>query len=290
MAYFLFIDESGQDRHESPYEVLAGIAIQDRDLWNFIKAVQDAEVRFFGKRYSSGSDELKARKLLKRKVFRLAAQLEPIAAPERTQMALNCLDYGPTATRGQITALAQAKLAYVKEIFEICSRFRCKAFASIVESGAPRPDSKEHLRKDYIYLFERFFYFLEDADPDHSGIVVFDELEKSQSHVLVSQMDSYFKKTAKGQQRSGLIVPEPFFVHSDLTTGIQIADLVAYVISWGLRFPAMSEDRREELEEFAQRVKGLQAFSRRDIDGNPDFLVRGYALINDLRPRDLIKE
>ena len=31
MAYFLFIDESGQDHRDSPYEVLAGVAIEDRD-------------------------------------------------------------------------------------------------------------------------------------------------------------------------------------------------------------------------------------------------------------------
>jgi len=36
MAFFLFIDESGQDHHDSPYEVLAGIAIEDKYLWSFI--------------------------------------------------------------------------------------------------------------------------------------------------------------------------------------------------------------------------------------------------------------
>lgn len=32
MSYLLFIDESGQDRRDSPYEVLAGISLEDRDL------------------------------------------------------------------------------------------------------------------------------------------------------------------------------------------------------------------------------------------------------------------
>jgi len=32
MAWFLFIDESGQDHGASPYEVLAGIAISDEAL------------------------------------------------------------------------------------------------------------------------------------------------------------------------------------------------------------------------------------------------------------------
>jgi hypothetical protein len=36
MAWVLFIDESGHDRKASPYEVLAGIAVRDRDLWPLI--------------------------------------------------------------------------------------------------------------------------------------------------------------------------------------------------------------------------------------------------------------
>jgi len=35
MSYMLFVDESGQNLGESPYAVLAGIAVKDRDLWNW---------------------------------------------------------------------------------------------------------------------------------------------------------------------------------------------------------------------------------------------------------------
>jgi Protein of unknown function (DUF3800) len=42
-------------------------------------------------------------------------------------------------------------------------------------------------------------------------------------------------------------IPEPFFVHSDLTTGIQIADLIAYCLSWAYRLAGMSEPARAEL-------------------------------------------
>lgn len=52
MAYFLFLDESGHDLKESPYEVLAGVSVEDRDLWNLIEAIKDAEERNFGLRYS----------------------------------------------------------------------------------------------------------------------------------------------------------------------------------------------------------------------------------------------
>ncbi len=272
MAYFLFVDESGQDHRESPCEVLVGVAVEDRDLWNLVQSLQEAEVRHFGIRYSSGERELKARKLLKTKTYKQAALLPSFSPEERRGLAKSALEAGETADRRQLTALAQAKLAYASDVLELCARYRCKAFASIVDKDSPRP-SPNHLRKDYAYLFERFFYFLEDKETVPSGIIVFDELEKSQSHVLLDQMDRYFKSTAKGRQRSNQIIPEPFFVHSDLTTGIQLADLIAYIVSWGVRIGGMKQPIRSELIGLAEQVSGLRYTTTREIDG-----IRSYAV------------
>lgn len=227
MAHFLFVDESGYDSGDSPYGVLGGVAVEDRELWSIVKDIQAAELNHFGTQYSSGTRELKAKKLLNRKVFKKhASQMPELTTEERRVWARECLQQGEQAGLRQITALAQAKLSYVLELIDICARFRCKAFASIVNKAAPLPGTG-HLRKDYAYLFERFFNFLEDLGPASYGIVVFDELDKVQSHLLVEQMDSYFKRTERGRHRSGQILPEPFFVHSDLTTGVQIADLLS---------------------------------------------------------------
>lgn len=124
MAYFLFVDESGHDRRESPYEVLAGVTVQDRQLWNLIQTLREAEIRCFGRRYTAERGELKAKKLLKSKTFRLAAQLPPIPAQERAELARRCLEGGETAGKRELTALAQSKIAYVTEVFEICARGR----------------------------------------------------------------------------------------------------------------------------------------------------------------------
>jgi hypothetical protein len=284
MAYFLFVDESGQDHRDSPYEVLAGLAVEDRDLWNLIKALQEAEIRLFGRRYSADERELKAKKILKTKTYRLARQIPPLPDIARRELAKSCLDSGQTAGLRELAALAQAKLLYVDEVFEICARFRCHVFASIVTPGAPRPD-QAHLRKDYSYFFERFFYFLEDQSATTSGIVVFDELERSQSHLLLRQMDAYFKNTIKGQQRAGQIIPEPFFVHSDLTTGIQVADLVAYIVSWGVRYGEMDQPARSELKDLASQVFQLRYRTTRDVNGIAGFQIWSFTVIDDLRPK-----
>jgi hypothetical protein len=75
MAWFLFIDESGHDRKEAPYEVLAGIAVEDRKLWPLINELHEAELTHFGRRYSNGNGELKGTKLLKKNYFNILAEL-----------------------------------------------------------------------------------------------------------------------------------------------------------------------------------------------------------------------
>jgi len=284
VAHFLFIDESGYDSGPSPYGVLGGVTIEDRDVWNLIKAMQDTEVRYFGTRYSAGQTELKAKKLISAQVFRQAALAEKLAFAERTELAKRCLERGAGAPPRAIAALAQAKLEYVREVLEICSRFRCRAFASVVDKGSASPGT-DHLRKDYAYLFERFFYFLEDLGPDAFGVAVFDELEKVQSHLLVSQMDSYFKLTIKGRQRAGRILPEPLFVHSDLTTGIQVADLLAYILSWGWRLKSMTNPARPEFAGFVAQICRLRYRAIREVDTNPQFTIWSFAFIEDLRPQ-----
>ena len=186
------------------------------------------------------------------------------------------------ATPVMLKALASAKLDYVAAVFDICAQFGTRAFASIVETDA-HPTAAGGLRKEYAYLFERFFYFLEDDSADDQGIVVFDELEKSKSHLLIDQMHRYFEETAVGRHRASRIIPEPFFVHSDLTTGVQIADLLAYVISWGFRMPSMTKPGREELSPLAEQVAQLRYLAVRERLGNPRFGIWSFSHITDLR-------
>lgn len=280
MAFFMFIDESGQDQRESPYEVLAGVVVHDRRLWPLVQALHEAEISHFGCRYGTVERELKATKLLKTKVFRHAAQRDPMDPTTRAALAAQCLSHGSGSTPEHHAALGQAKLAYCTEALAIGARHGCRAFASIIPREAPRPSGSDYLRKDYAYLFERFYFFLLKQHSTERGIVVFDELERSQSHLLIDQMERYFMGTATGRERRSRIIPEPFFVHSHLTTGIHLADLVAYVISWGVRERGMAAPARTELASMA-----LAACHLRYNMVRSGRRVWGFNLITDLRPR-----
>lgn len=288
MSWLLFVDESGQDHRESPYEVLAGIGVEDRQLWSLIQAIGKAQEDCFGnRRYQQEDDEAKAKRILKRKTFRLAAQSGPIPLSERRDLACKALTDGAHVVGNQLAALAQAKVDYVGRVLKLCQEHQCKAFASIIPKSAQYSDRWESsevastaLRKDYAYLFERFYHFLNVQQSGQMGIVIFDELEKSKSHLLVRQMGEYFLRTKNGRDRASLIIPEPMFVHSDLTTMIQVADLVAYIVSWGVRLPGMTEPPREELATLAGEVVKLRY--RHQTPGEHG--MWGFKLITSLIP------
>jgi hypothetical protein len=282
LSWTLFIDESGQDMRESPFEVLAGIAIEDRKLWPLIRKLSDAQQSIFGIRlFEAYGSEAKAQKLLKTKVFKHAMQMESINNDQRAVWANEILLDGTAVTKERLTALAQAKIAYCGLALDLCHEAGVKAFASIVPRNAPRPQA-DMLRKDYTYLFERFFYFLNSMPDDPMGYLVFDELDKSASHILLTQVSEYFVNTGKGRSRARLIIPEPFFVHSDLTTMIQVVDLVAYIISWGVRLRGMDEPKRGELSELAAKVIRIR-FTQPNQSGHTNY---GFKVIHDLRPKD----
>lgn len=281
MSWALFIDESGQDRRHSPYEVLAGLAIEDRQIWPLIRQLSDAQQHHFGMRlFEAYGREAKAQKLLDRKTFRHAAQGEPIGQVERTRFARELLLNGADVSRDRLTALAQAKISYCDSALELAIRHGAQVFGTIVPQEAPRPPTAEALRKDYAFLFERFYYFLNSRPDDPMGYLIFDEIDRSQSHILLSQVSNYFVRTVNGRTRSRLIIPEPFFVHSDLTALVQVADIIAYVISWGLRLSGMTAPARPELANLAQQVRSLEFF--RQTEGGDR--LRGLKLIRDLRP------
>ena len=293
---FLFIDESGQDHKEAPYEILAGVAICEQDLWNFILAIQSLENEIFGVRLAEVGVEIKGKKLLKKKVFRHAAQMEKFEdKEERRSLCAEFLRKGHREELGgppepryrkEFAAYGQSVIDFVCRIYDLCASYRVKVFASVVNPNAPRLNS-DFLRKDYAYLFERFFYFLEDSNPSEMGIIVFDELEKAQCRILIGQMERYFATTGRGYIRSARIIPEPFFVHSDLTTAIQLADIVAYSINWGFRLNRMTKPFRPEMVEFGQYAFDLSYKGKRQDEENDQIRsIYGITYFDDLRPRN----
>ena len=94
----------------------------------------------------------------------------------------------------------------------------------------------------------------------------------------------YFLGTETGRLRAGRVIPEPMFVHSELTTGVQLADLAAYIIAWNVRVGGMPPERREEMDALGGAVLNLRYRATREVGDNPTFSIWSVAVIDDLRP------
>lgn len=290
-----FIDESGHDHGDAPYEVLAAVAVEEADLWNLIQAIRAAEIQFFGVHLGEVGVEFKGKKLLKNKTFRHARQGPAMEENNRRNLAREFLMKGWRESKGgpvearskdEFTAYGQAARAFVVRILELCTSHHVKTFAGIVSTKAARPADPNVLRRDYAFLFQRFYYYLESRSQTEMGLVVFDELEKAQSRILIQQMERYFLETETGYQRSSRIVPEPFFVHSDLTTAVQLADIVAYCFNWGTRLSKMTEVTRKEIEPLADMAFNMRYVGKRfDERDGKEWPVYGVFYMDDLRPK-----
>ena len=182
-------------------------------LWELIRELHDAEISHFGRRYSAATRELKAKEILKSKVFNHAKLNCDVLPNEVPALAKEILDNGvANATARHFKALALAKIAYVTDVFAICQNFGCRVFASIVETDTPT-GAADGLRKDYGYLFERFFYFLEDEAGSTDIRIMefwFSTNWKNQRATFSSirLIVIYLTSTATGRHRASLVIPQ----------------------------------------------------------------------------------
>ena len=259
------MDESGHDHRTTPYEVRGGVALETGRLWSFVRAMRSLEEAAFGDNLHNYGSEIKGHKLLDKDKLKFALQATAIDDATRRKLVVSFLNKGlrkSSPNRDEFTAYGQACLLMARGIFNLLVDHDAVLFASAIPRECTKPDTyeaREFLRKDHVFLLERYFHFLEDHDD--VGLLVMDETEKAQDRRFVRHLERYFTATANGRIRATRIVPSPFFVASDMVSPIQAADVCIYCINWGFRLPSRGMDgpvRPEIAGEFEPWLSKLQ--------------------------------
>jgi len=288
MSMLLCLDESGHDHRNMPYEIHGGIAIHAKRLWPFVQAIMTLEEACFGDRLSRFRKEIKGSHLLDKDRFKWARQSESIPAAERRTHCLSFLNKGlnkQPPTRIEFTAYGQASLSMARGIFDLLAAHDAFVFACVIPKNVSKPPldrEPDLLRKDLVFLLERYYYLLEMRN--EPGLIVLDETEKIQDRRFVRMLERYFQETVTGRYRSTRIVPSPFFVSSDMAYPVQVADVVIYALNWGFRLPKFgmtSPVRPEIAEEFSGLIGKLQFRGEGYRDGNV-FPTFGIVYVPDL--------
>lgn len=265
MTWLLFMDESGHDHKNMPMEVRGGIALHVSKLWDFVRAWHRLELEAFGVPLADFKKEIKGEKLLDKDRYRWATQAGRLPDGERRKGARAFLTKGlqkHAPTSGEFLAYGQACLEMARGIFELLQSHGARLFACAIARGVKPPtdfEQVDYLRKDQVFLFERFFYFLE-AQKCH-GLLVMDETEKFEDRRFLARIERYFTATSPGRQRTAWIVPAPLFVSSDMSVGVQAADVCLYCLNWGFRLAQwqnVAPTRAEIERDFRPQLERLQ--------------------------------
>lgn len=82
-------------------------------------------------------------------------------------------------------------------------------------------------KKAYEFLLERIQHYMSEYHPKHQALIVMDDTSK-QLNRAVAMKHAFFQRAGNQNVQFSRIVEYPFFTASELSNGVQLADLLAY--------------------------------------------------------------
>lgn len=82
-------------------------------------------------------------------------------------------------------------------------------------------------KKAYEFLLERIEHYIAEVHPKHQALIVMDDTSKKLNQA-VAMKHAFFQRAGNQNLRFRHIVEYPFFTRSELSNGVQLADLLAY--------------------------------------------------------------
>ena len=82
-------------------------------------------------------------------------------------------------------------------------------------------------KKAYEFLLERIEHYMGEYHPKHNALIIMDDTSKELNQA-VAMKHAFFQRAGNQHVSFNHIVEYPFFTRSELSNGIQLADLLAY--------------------------------------------------------------
>jgi hypothetical protein len=114
----------------------------------------------------------------------------------------------------------------------------CHAFAVVVDKRCLRDfmDEEKLHRKAYELLVERVEWFMRQGHSRHRALMVVDNTSREMNRSLAMKHSYFQREGTSANLRIGHIVEMPMFVESNLSNGVQLADLCAYNVYHAFRY------------------------------------------------------
>lgn len=212
----VFLDETFRVHcrgvRETPFGVLAGVAIDERQLTRIAKDVFAMKLNHLGADFARDA-ELKGKDLVKKWVFNL----------ERRGIQSKNLD------------LVRDIIRYIRR--KGIKVFGCVCFQERLQEF--KCQDVTALDRTFRYLFERVDMFMKIEHPDQIAALVFDDRDHGTNARNATAITNFFLRSPDGLALEK-VLDTPFFgISQAQNVGLQLADIVTAII--GARFEARDE-------------------------------------------------
>lgn len=229
--YFFYIDESGSrdpsigtpERPKDHLYVLAAVGLYERQWGPFDRAIAGVKLELTKQRRRPGGDrfdladcEVKSNWLRNAKErSERSPFLHSLSEAERERLAAAYFDQlGPR---------------------------KAVVIATVIDKRHLHDHVTHEIlhKKAYEFLLERVQHFMREYHPKHQALIVMDDTSKALNRA-VAMKHAFFQRSGNQHLKFPHIVEYPFFTASELSHGVQLADLLAYNIYRAFRSEDLS--------------------------------------------------
>ena len=163
---------------------------------------------------------------------------------------------------------------FASQVITLCKEVRAVPFAVIQDGSFTLASDEYKLPNLYRGLMRRVNTFMEDKFPQGHATFFFDSIDHQSNRKIALCFNNYMYRHHWGQSYKN-IVPTGFFCDSEVSPGIQVADLLAYCANQ--RYAG----RRGYLEDLFQEFRKL-SYNHQDPD--EDFTLWGFSMVKSDEP------
>ena len=158
---------------------------------------------------------------------------------------------------------------FIEQFITLCKEIDAVFFAVVQEGTFPLASESNKLPSLYRALMRRVNTFMLHKKPEDQALFFFDGIDHQTNRKIAISFNNFMYRHRWGQLNRN-ILPTPFFCDSEVSPGIQMADVMAYCVNQ--RYGG----RRGRLEDIFQRFREL---SYNHADPDEDFTLWGVQMV-----------
>ena len=156
-----------------------------------------------------------------------------------------------------LSALSDFQITKLSDLyFSQLAKRKAIVIATVIDKRLLHPHFTPEIlhKKAYEFVLERIQWHIKEYDPGQNSLIIMDDTN-IQLNRAVAMQHATFLRIGNRNMKFTSIVENPFFTRSELSNGVQLADLLSYNVYRAFRNEDMMYSHFREMLPYFQREK-----------------------------------